>query len=117
MGGRYQVGHINSVCSPIGICNYHFDTVFGLPKTTNAVEAWHSSFIATVGCHHPNIWKFISAIKREQGLIEVRQTKYLAGDKPTKAKRCKITKGPCYQNRPKLQFLRRVSHHFSRGAD
>ena len=66
--------------------NYHFDTAFGLPRTTNAVEAWHRSFNATVGCHHPNIWKFISALKREQGLVEVRQARYIAGDQPTKRK-------------------------------
>ena len=39
------------------IWNYHFDVAYGLPRTTNAVEAWHRSFNATVGCHHPNIWK------------------------------------------------------------
>ena len=70
-GGAYQQPLFS-----IGIWNYHFDTAFVLPRTTNAVEAWHRSFNATVGCHHPNISKFISAIQREQGLIEVRQTKY-----------------------------------------
>ena len=32
---------------------------------------------ATVGCHHSNIWEFITALKREQGLVEVRQVKYI----------------------------------------
>ena len=66
--------------------DYHFDTAYGLPRTTNTVEAWHRSFDATVGCHHPNIWKFISALKREQGLVEVKQAKYIAGDHPTKSR-------------------------------
>ena len=66
-GGGYQ-----QALFPTEMWNHHFDTAFGLPRTTNAVEAWHRSFNATVGCHHPNIWKFISALKREQGLVEVR---------------------------------------------
>ena len=37
-----------------------------------------------VGCHHPTIWKFIAALKREQGLVEVRQAKFTAGSAPTK---------------------------------
>ena len=56
---------------PIYLWNFHMDTPFGPPRTTNAVEAWHRNFNATVGCHHPSIWKFITALKREQGLVEV----------------------------------------------
>lgn len=44
---------------------------------------------ATVGCHHPNIWRFIDALKREQGLVEVKQAKFLAGEKPTKIQKDK----------------------------
>ena len=53
-GGAYQ-----QALFPIDMWNHHFDTAFGLPRTTNAVEAWNRSLNATVGCHHPNIWKFI----------------------------------------------------------
>ena len=35
---------------PIYLWNFHIDTPFGLPLTTNAVEAWHRSFNVTVGC-------------------------------------------------------------------
>ena len=80
-GGAHQ-----QALFPIDMWNHHFDTAFGLPRTTNAVEAWHLSFNATVGCHHPNIWKFITALKREQGLVEVRQANYIAGNQPTKRK-------------------------------
>ena len=83
-GGAYQ-----QPLFPIGIWNYHFDAVLGIPRTTNAVEAWHRNINCTVGCHHATIWKFISALKREQGLVEVRQTKYLAGDQPVKRKAVK----------------------------
>ncbi|KAI6655395.1 hypothetical protein LOD99_2230 [Oopsacas minuta] len=72
---------------PIDLWNYHLSTPFGLPRTTNAVEAWHHSFNATVDCHHTVIWKFLLALKREQGLVEVRQTNYLPGKPPTKRRR------------------------------
>ena len=52
--------------------------------TNNAVEAWHRSYNVTVGCYHPNIWRFMKALKQEQGLVELKQAKYIAGEKPTK---------------------------------
>ena len=69
---------------PIKMWNHHHDVPQGIPRTTNAVEAWHRAYNATIGCHHPNIWKWIIAIRREQGLVEVKQAKFLAGDKPSK---------------------------------
>ena len=41
-------------------------------RYTNSVEVWHRSYNATVGCHHPNIWK---------------QAKFIAGAKPTKRRK------------------------------
>ena len=55
--------------------NYHLEALAGYPRTTNAVEAWHRSFNSTVGCHRPTIWKFIQALKLEQGIVEVKQMK------------------------------------------
>ena len=107
----------------IQIWNYHFDVAYGLPRTTNAVEAWHRSFNATVGCHHPNLWKFISALKREQGLVEVKQAKYIAGDQPTK---CRIVQDNDralrelirrYLLNPRMEFLMGVAHRFSMATD
>ena len=72
---------------PIQMWNQHHEVTQGIPRTTNAVEAWHRSFNATVGCYHPNIWRFIDALKREQGLVEVKQVKFIAGDKPTKRRK------------------------------
>ncbi|KAI6652378.1 hypothetical protein LOD99_7392 [Oopsacas minuta] len=86
--GRTQSSGYHVVASfSLNLWNYHFSTPFGLPCTTNAVEAWHRSFNETAGCHHPNIWKFLLALKHEQGLVEVRQTNYLAGKPPAKRER------------------------------
>ena len=117
-GGTYQ-----QPLFPVEMWNHHFDTAFGLPRTTNAVETWHRSFNATVGCHHPNILKFISALKREQGLVELRQAKYTAGSRPTKRKAAQANEQALrdlvgsYLHRPRLEFLRGVAHHFSIGTD
>ena len=96
-----------------------------MPRTTNAVEAWHRSFNATVGFHHPTIWKFIAALKREQGLVELRQAMFLAGNAPTKRKRCQASEQDLIdlvlhyfdEDRTTMEFLRSVAHHFSLGAD
>ena len=107
----------------IGMWNYHHDTPFGLPRTINAVEAWHRSFNATVGCHHPTIWKFVTALKREQGLVELRQTEFVTGARPAKRSKDQANEDALkqlvgsYQWRPKMEFLRGVAHHYSMEAN
>ena len=63
---------------PIEMWNCHFEVLAEFPRTTNSVEAWHRSFNATVGCHHPTIWKIIQALKLEQGIVELKQINCLA---------------------------------------
>ena len=104
---------------PIGMWNHQFDTAYGFPRTTNSVEAWHRSFNVTVGCQQPNIWKFLAALKREQGLVEVRLAKYIAGEKVQKAKnvlaREKVIRDliGSYLYRPRIKFLRGIAHNFT----
>ena len=50
----------------------------------NAVEAWQRSFNVIVECNDSNIWKIVTAPKREQGLVEIRHAKYIAGDQAFK---------------------------------
>ena len=123
--GRTSLGgYYKTATFPIDLWNYHYDTPLGLPRTTNAVEAWHRSFNATVGCHHPSIWKFISALKREQGLVEVRQARFIAGNSPTKRKKSLQSEKPLTKlvgrlytpGYDEMDFLKGVAHHFSLGA-
>lgn len=58
-----------------------------LPKTNNSLEGWHRGFQEQVCADHPNIWKFISAIKKEQSLSEVKIEQYLSGQLPPAGKR------------------------------
>ena len=115
-GGTYQ-----APLFPLNLWNYYYDTPFGLPRTTNAVEAWHRSFYATVVCHYLSIWKFIAALKWEQGLVVVRQAKSIAGAPPAKPRRAQASEQALvnriadYYHQPGLEFPRLVTHHLDGG--
>lgn len=65
-----------------------FETVEqGLPKTNNSLEGWHRGFQNQICGEHPNIWKFIEAIKREQSISELRIEQYVSGQEPAMSKR------------------------------
>ena len=91
----------------------------GLPRTNNAVEAWHRSFACHMSCHHPSVWRFLTMLKREQGLVEVKQAFYISGRNPSKRRyfeeREKALENlvESYLLRPKFEFLRGVSYHFT----
>ena len=116
IGRRLPGGFYQEPIFPIEMWNHHHEVPQGIPRTTNAVEAWHRSYNATIGCCHPNIWRFINALKQEQGLVEVRQAKFIAGEKPTKRRKDKANeeglKGLIfgYFHRLPLEFLRGVAH-------
>ncbi|KAI6651165.1 hypothetical protein LOD99_5516 [Oopsacas minuta] len=125
IGRTVTSGYHVAATYPIHLWNNHISTPLGLPRTTNAVEAWHRSFNATVGCHHPTIWKFILSLKREQGLVEVRHTNYLVGKPLTKRRWSQqseealktLVREYYSPDRSKMEFLQGVAHHFSLGAD
>ena len=51
----------------------------GLAKTNNSVEGWHRGFMQQVSSYHPTIWKFLSALKREQALSELHLERITSG--------------------------------------
>ena len=114
--GRTLDGIYHEPIFPIEMWNQHQEVIQGIPKTTNAVEAWHRSYNATIGCYHPNIWRFIDALKREQGLVEVKHAKFIAGEKPTKRLKNKASEEALktlilgYLHRQPMEFVRGVAH-------
>ena len=91
-----------------------------LPKTNNNVEGWHKSFQSNVGCCHPNLWKFITFIQREQDLQQTHYTQAMAGHASQPARKkyfdshqriLKIVRD--YPNRAILDFLRGIAHNLS----
>lgn len=46
--------------------NVYQASIDGSIRTNNHVEAWHSKFAKLMNSHHPNIWKFLSQLQKEQ---------------------------------------------------
>jgi len=61
------------------IWNMYNRTMEELPRTNNTVEGWHRGFSSNVGCCHPNIFKFLKYLMREQAVQCVRMTQEVAG--------------------------------------
>ena len=55
----------------LALWNMYDQTIGDLLRTNNAVEGWHRRFQANIGAYHPNFWKFIDILKREQSLNHV----------------------------------------------
>ena len=103
---------------PIEMWNNHNLVHHGIPRTTNAVEAWHRGFNNLMSCQHPSIWKFIEVLKKEQGLTEIKHAFYLSGRNPAKRK-CYTDNEKALRNlidsylsRPKLDFLKGIAYRF-----
>jgi hypothetical protein len=89
-----------------------------LPRTNNNVEGWNRKMQAAVSCHHPNIWRFITILKREYGLNNNVIDQALGGHAPPppkkKYKDCNsriVNIVQDFNNRAKLDFLRGIAHN------
>ncbi|XP_022169656.1 uncharacterized protein LOC111033288 [Myzus persicae] len=89
-----------------------------IPRTNNSVEGWHNSFNSMLSAHHPSIWTFITALKKEESVKRFKIEQYTAGFEPPKKKIYKDStiklKKICddYKNRSVDDYLRGISHHF-----
>lgn len=103
---------------PIAMWNMHGRVLDDLPRTNNAVEAWHRSFQGALGCHHPTIWKAIAAFQRECNLQSMVLAQTLAGSRPMpqakKYKRVNSSLKTLIERQPEtpvIDFLRGCSYH------
>ena len=76
---------------------------------------WSQSAVAS---HHPNVWKFIEVLQREQGMTNVTLNRIAAGNVAPKPRRkyiamsrrvCRLVRN--YNNRDILGFLRGIAHN------
>jgi len=74
---------------PIEIWNCSERLESDLPRTNNSIEGWHNAFSALINCKKPVIWKFISALQRDESLTKVIKEQLIAGYAPTKKKKYK----------------------------
>ncbi|KII65317.1 hypothetical protein RF11_02737 [Thelohanellus kitauei] len=57
---------------PISYWNQYNRVIENLPRTNNNLEGWHNGFNMLVNCSHPHIFQFLSSLKDEQSLIDVK---------------------------------------------
>jgi hypothetical protein len=98
--------------------NVHDRTLNGQQRTNNEIEGWHRGFQVTCGTL-PNIYRFIDAIKKQQGIHNFDVAQLAAGQAvPPKNKRyADISRRiqsivQDYQNRDHIEFLRNIAHNF-----
>ena len=54
----------------VSLWNVNENTIQGKHRTNNAVEGWNNRFSSLMNCIHPNFWKFLKGLKREQSFVE-----------------------------------------------
>ena len=113
-------GHRRVPLFDLGLWNMYNQTLDDLPRTNNAVEGWHRSFQANVGAYHPNFWKFIDILKREQNLTQVNTAQAQAGHQPEPQRRRYLDSNQRiknivqdYHNRDIMQYLWGLAHNTS----
>ena len=113
-------GHRRVPLFDLGLWNMYNQTLDDLLRTNNAVEGWHHSFQANVGAYHPNFWKFIDILKREQNLTQVNIAQARAGHQPELQLRRYLDSNQRiknivqdYHNRDIMQYLRGLAHNIS----
>jgi len=95
------------------------DAVFNnIGKTNNNVEGWNRSFSSMLGSHHPNLWKLIEGLTKEQILNELKIEQILSKHPPPPSRKVykdlalrlhNIVKD--YDDYEPLDFLRAVAHN------
>lgn len=117
--GRERRGRRGNPLFPIEMWNCFDAAANAQPKTNNAVEGWHRGFSELVGAAHPTIFKFISCLRQEQSLNEMKIEQYIAGQEPPRGRRqyrdCaariqRIVND--YANRELIDYLRGLAHNY-----
>ena len=84
--GRLRNGRRRAPIFALELWNMYERTVDGLARTNNNVEGWHRGIQFPINACHPNFWKFLDVLKREENSTRVGITQCLGGhpDPPRK---------------------------------
>ncbi|XP_077985938.1 uncharacterized protein LOC144440443 [Glandiceps talaboti] len=103
---------------PITMWNMNSRVNDELPRTNNNIAGWHRRMQANVASHHPNIWRFLNILKREQALINVVFNQMIAGESAQPQRRQYQDSAARihaivqdFENRHVLDFLRGIAHN------
>ena len=98
-----------------------WERVGELPRTNNAVEGWHNAFNQALPARNPDIWRYISAIKKEEALARMAIGQVAVGGEPPIQKRVyrRLTENLAtvvadFPNRNRLDYLRGISFNLYR---
>ena len=74
---------------PIDSWNVCFRTETDMPRTNNHLEGYHNALQSSLSCTHPNLWKLIAALKREEQLAQLKKMEFDRGEicEPPKSKK------------------------------
>ncbi|CAF3887703.1 unnamed protein product, partial [Rotaria sp. Silwood1] len=59
--------------------NVHERTMKGYHRTNNIIGGWNNRFSSLVDGVHPNMWKFLESLKKEQSYVEAQLHQAEAG--------------------------------------
>ena len=79
--------------------------------TNNNVEGWNSKFSKLVRKHHPNIFEFVDAIRKEQAATELKTAQHDAAVQPARKKKiAQVKQEYAKGERSLLRFLYAAGH-------
>lgn len=105
---------------PIPIWNVHNRTEAGMPRTNNNAEAYHNSLQSSLSCVNPNLWKLISALKKENNLAQLKKIQYDLGTRGSTRKVYRDINHRLqqllanYKNDAKIIFLQSIASNLHR---
>lgn len=89
-----------------------------MPRTNNSVEGWHNALKTFIGQSHPNIFKFIAAIQKEQDLQEMNMAQMSASQDPEPQRKKYKTLNVRIKNivedyncENKTSYMKRIAHN------
>ena len=92
----------------------------GIPRTQNAIEAWHRRWETLVGKSHVGVYTIIQEFQREQRQVEIQVEKILRGEQRPKQKKSTINREKRIMtvfndraNRSVMDFLCGIAHNIS----
>ena len=104
----------------IDMWNMYHRTDEELPRTNNSVEGWHRSFQRHVSACHPNFWRFLEMLKKEETVVRVNIIQHLGGH-PAPPRRARYVDSNIrilrivddYANRETIPYLRAIAHNLA----
>ena len=98
-----------------------YDSIqLGVPRTQNAVEAWHRRLESLVGRAHLGVYNIIENFQKEQEQVDAQVECILRGEQPPKRRKVDeekekriLTVVNDQPNRPVMDYLRGIAHNLS----